>query len=137
MTSEVVAHDHLAPHDERMLASVLLLVVAAINVAPVVVTFAPARAVALYGLDPKVLADPVTLVLLRHRGVLFGLVSIWLGASALVPELRPWAIGTALLAKLAFLALYAAEPWARAPLRRVASADVIAIVMLALAAIAL
>jgi hypothetical protein len=107
-----------------------LAVVAVLNVVPVIVTFRPERAIALYGLAPSVLADPVTRVLLRHRGVLFGVLSAWLGASAYVVELRPWAIGAALASKVAFLALCAGERNARMALRRVAAADVIAIGLL-------
>jgi hypothetical protein len=112
---------------------ILLALVAALNLVPLVVTLTPHRALGLYGLDPAALADPVTQLLLRHRGVLFGVVSVWLGAAAMLPALRPWAIGTAIVAKAAFLALYASEPRARGPLSRVARADVIAIAMLGLA----
>ena len=116
-----------------MLARVLLALVAALNLVPTIVTAVPTRAAALYGLDAGVLEDPVARLLLRHRGVLFALVSAWLGASVWMPELRPWAMLSALVAKSAFLLLYWSEPRARTPLRLVAQADVLAIAALLVA----
>jgi len=49
----------------------LVLIAAAINLAPALGAVAPARMSALYGLDLK---DPNLQILMRHRAVLFGLV---------------------------------------------------------------
>jgi len=89
-----------------------------------------ARLPKLYGISAP--GDDLAL-LLRHRAVLFGLLGALLVGAAFVPILVGPALGGGLVSTVSFLVL--AGPWrtlGRA-LRRVALADVVAVVALAVA----
>lgn len=67
----------------KLAASLLFLVAAAINLAPVVGVLSAERLAALYGLP---FTDPTLEILMRHRAVLFGIVGALLVLAAFRPE---------------------------------------------------
>ncbi len=81
----------------------LVLIAAAINLAPVLGAFAPERMTALYGVD---LGDPNLQILMRHRAFLFGLVGTLLVVTAFHPPLRTvgYAIGFASMLSFVLIA---------------------------------
>lgn len=114
-----------------MLFKGLVLSIAVLNLVPGVVALAPSLSVQLYGipLDTQALA-----VVMRHRAVLLAFVGVALGVAAFRDDWWGPALGLALASKLSFLALCVAQQTALGPLKRVAAADVVALVALAWAA---
>ncbi len=110
-----------------VVATALQLLVAVLNLVPGVVALRPHRAESLYGIS----IDGSELALaMRHRAVLLSMVGVLLGLSAFdVGWLRP-ALLLAFVSKLAFLALFLRTGPHGAPMRRVAIADVVALVLL-------
>jgi hypothetical protein len=105
-----------------------LLLVAALNLVPGVVALRPGRTQDLYGIA---IDGPALALAMRHRAVLLALVGVLLGIAAFDEGwLRP-ALLVAFVSKLSFLALFAATRPHGAPMRRVAIADVGALVVLA------
>ena len=78
----------------------LVLVAAAINLAPLLGAFAPDRMTALYGVN---LDDPNLQILMRHRAVLFGLVGGVLLGAAFHPPLRTLGYTAGFASMLSFL----------------------------------
>jgi hypothetical protein len=115
-----------------MIARTLLVGIALLHLAPGIVAVMPARSVALYGIA---LAEPALAVVMRHRAVL--LASVGAGLVGAVLDARLWTAACVLAAtsKLSLLAIYALEGSPAGPLRRVALADAISLVALALAAL--
>jgi hypothetical protein len=110
-----------------MLARVLMVAVAVLNLLPSVVAVAPAWSVRLYGIA---LSTPALDVAMRHRAVLLGAVGAGLGVAAFVPSWWSPALALALASKVAFLSLWFAA--GRPPaLAGIARADVVALVILA------
>lgn len=116
----------------RVAISVLLAVVGLIHLLPVSGVLGAQRLAALYALP---FDDPNLLLLMRHRAVLFGL----LGAFLIYAAVRPAWTGPALVAGFvsvgSFLALAAASPALNAGVGRVVTADWIALLCLAVAAV--
>ena len=83
----------------QILWTVLVLVAAAINLAPVLGALAPERMTALYGVE---LDDPNLQILMRHRAVLFGLVGGLLLAAAFHPPLRTLGYAVGFTSMLSF-----------------------------------
>jgi hypothetical protein len=116
----------------RALWTVLVLVAAAINLAPSLGAVAPERMAASYGVD---LGDPNLQILMRHRAVLFGLVGGLLAAAAFHPPLRTvgYAVGFASMLSFPIVAWlvggYGAE------IRRVARIDAVGVAALTGAAV--
>jgi hypothetical protein len=112
-----------------MLARVLLLSVALLNLVPGIVAIMPSRSRALYGVA---LDAPALAVTMRHRAVLLACVGVLLAVAAF--DERWWAPASlvAWASKLAFLAIYALEGFPAGPLARVAWADLAALVVLAI-----
>jgi hypothetical protein len=110
-----------------MRASIPLLLVAALNLVPGVVALRPKRTEALYGIA---IDGPALALAMRHRAVLLTLVGVFLGVAAFDESwLRP-ALLLAFVSKGAFLALFAITGPHDAPMRRVAIADVGALIVL-------
>jgi hypothetical protein len=107
----------------------LLLLVAVLNLIPGVVAVLPSRAEALYGLSLDGAALSLTM---RHRAVLLALVGVLLALAAFDEAWWRPALLVALASKLSFLMLFAVTGPHGAPLRRVAFADVGALVVLAI-----
>jgi len=78
----------------------LVLVAAAINLAPVLGAVAPQRMTALYGVD---LEHPNLQILMRHRAVLFGVVGGLLLVTAFYPPLRTLGYAAGFASMLSFL----------------------------------
>lgn len=115
-----------------MLFRLLVLSVAALNLVPLVVAFAPRLSVTLYGLP---LDQPVLEVVMRHRAVLLGCVGVGLALAAFRDEWWLPAVSFALVSKLSFLALGLLHLNDLGALRRVAGSDVVALLVLAVAAL--
>jgi hypothetical protein len=114
-----------------MLFRLLVLSVAVLNLVPLVVAVAPRFSVTLYGLP---LDQPVLEVVIRHRAVLLGCVGVGLALAAFRDEWWVPALSFALVSKLSFLAMCLLRVNDLGPLRRVAGSDVIALLVLAVAA---
>ncbi|MBM4385027.1 MAG: phosphopantetheine adenylyltransferase [Deltaproteobacteria bacterium] len=104
----------------NLATALLLLLAAAIKLAPVVGVLGAERLRALYGVD---VSDPVLAILLRHRALLFGVVGGLLAAAAFRPELRAAAIVVGLASAIGFIAIAALEGGANGALARVVTAD--------------
>jgi len=110
----------------RWLPPTALALAALIHLLPLPGLFGAAQLQALYGLGE---IDATSLVLLRHRALLFGLFGVLLLAAIRRPGLRAAAIAVVLVSDIGFLllTLAAAMP---AALQRVALADAVSIVLL-------
>lgn len=106
----------------------LVLVAAAINLAPALGALAPDRMTALYGVD---LGDPNLQILMRHRAVLFGIVGGLLVAAAFHPPLRTLGYAVGFASMLSFLLVAWLVGGYSAQIQRVILADVVGIVALA------
>lgn len=109
------------------LAMLLFLVVAAVNLVPGGVAFAPERAVDLYG----VAFDGQSMtVLMRHRALLLAIVGVLLAVAAFVRSWRVPATVAGLLSMGTFVLLYTMAPEAMPKLAKVAFIDAVAMVLL-------
>jgi hypothetical protein len=113
-----------------MLDLVLIGAVALLNLVPGVVALVPGRTAALYGF---VVEGPALSLAIRHRAVLLALVGLLLGISLVDARWLPAALLVALVSKLSFLLLFALTGPHGPPMRRVALADVGALVLLGVA----
>ena len=114
-----------------MIPRVLLLAIAALNIIPVIVALSPRWSLTLYGFA---LDTPALDVVVRHRAVLLGCVGVGLGVAAFRESWWGPAVALALASKLSFLCVCALHLEALGPLRRVAVSDVVALLVLGLAA---
>ena len=110
------------------LFTLLVLVAAAINLAPVLGAVAPRRMTALYGVD---LEDPNLQILMRHRAVLFGVVGGLLLAAAFHPPLRTLGYAAGFISMLSFLLIAWLVGGYSAEIQRVILVDVVGIAALA------
>ena len=116
----------------RAIVTVLLLLAAAVNLLPVLGAFSTARLEALYGV---VVQDPNLAILMRHRAVLFAIVSGLLVLAAFHAPARALAIPAGLVSMLAFVALAGSVGEYNPLLRRVVIVDVVASLALVAAAV--
>ena len=112
--------------------TLLVLLAAAINLAPVLGAFAPERMSALYGVN---LADPNLQILMRHRAVLFGLVGGLLLVAAFHPPLRSVGYAAGFVSMLSFLLIAWLVGGYSAEIQRVILIDGVGIAALAGAAL--
>ena len=112
----------------RYLWTVLVLVAAAINLAPLLGAFAPERMTALYGVS---LDDANLQILMRHRAVLFGLVGGLLLAAAFHAPLRTLGYAAGFVSMVSFLLIAWLVGGYSEEIRRVIRIDVIGIAALA------
>jgi len=115
----------------RAFSTALFLLVAAVNLVPVVGVLSSARLEALYGVPIR---DPNLEILLRHRAVLFAIVGGLLAAAAFHPPLSAAAVGAGLASMLSFVVIAFSLGGHNAALRRVALVDVAASLVLVAAA---
>jgi hypothetical protein len=108
----------------------LVLVAAAINLAPVVGAVSAERMAVFYGVG---LADPNLQILMRHRAVLFGLVGGVLLVAAFHPPLRTLGYVLGFSSMLSFLLIAWGVGGYGAEIRRVIVVDVVGIAALAAA----
>lgn len=89
------------------------------------------RLARLYGVAAD---DPNLGILLQHRAVLFGLLGALLVAAAFRPELRAIALIAGLLSTVSFLVIAWGVGGYNAQIARVVAADIVAVVLLLVAA---
>ncbi|MGL5930149.1 MAG: hypothetical protein ACRCY8_14550 [Dermatophilaceae bacterium] len=87
--------------NDRVVAA-LLVVVGVGTASPVLAVVAAADLDRQYGVTPE---DPLVVALLQHRGVLQAALGAWLVAAAIRPQWLVPAAATAVVTKVAFLAL--------------------------------
>ena len=116
-----------------MLGSTLFVLIALLNLLPGIVAFRAARTEALYGFATEGAAMELAM---RHRAVLLALVGLLLGLAAYDETWRRPALLAAGVSKGSFLLLFALTGPHDAPMRRVAFADVVALLVLGVAAAA-
>lgn len=109
------------------IASIILFIVGIMNLLPVIVFFDASKTAKLYGLPVD--GESLT-ILMRHRGVLLGIVGLILIAAAFKPEFKILAIALALISKIAFIFLTFTAANYSAEIKQVALIDVGAIVLL-------
>lgn len=112
--------------------TLLFLAVAAVNLLPGGVAFAPERAVDLYGIAP--LEGDALLLLMRHRALLLAIVGVLLAVAAFVRSWRVPATVAGLLSMVTFIAMVAMSGGELAKLQRVMWIDVGAVALLLVAA---
>lgn len=113
------------------IAAALFVLVGLVNLLPVIGVMSGERLQAMYRVT---LASPDLVLLMRHRAMLLAIVGGLLIAAAFRPELRTAAIVAGFVSMLSFVALAAGEP-VGAALRRVATVDIVASILLAAAAV--
>lgn len=113
----------------QILVTVLFLLAALINLAPVMGAFSVARMEALYGIP---IAGPDLEILLRHRAILFGIVGTILVVAAFSPEVRTIALAAGLVSMVSFIVIALAVGGYDSALQRVVWADVAGSVFLVL-----
>ncbi|RZU01077.1 phosphopantetheine adenylyltransferase [Rivibacter subsaxonicus] len=117
----------------RYLVTAMLIAVAVIHLLPLSGVLGAERLAALYGLR---FDDPNLAILMRHRAVLFGLLGAFFLLAAFVPSLQPLALIGGFLSVASFLWLAWSSGGYNAALGRVVTADVVALVCLAVGAAA-
>lgn len=117
----------------QYLWTALVLVAAAINLAPVLGAFAPERMIALYGVGME---DPNLQILMRHRAVLFGIVGGLMVAAAFHSPLRTLGYVVGFASMLSFLLIAWWVGGYSAAIQRVILVDVVGIAALAAAGLA-
>jgi hypothetical protein len=117
----------------RHLVSAMLVVVAIIHLLPLPGAIGSKRLTALYGLS---FDEPNLAILMRHRAVLFGLLGAFLLTAAFSPELQGIALIGGLVSVLSFLCVASSVGSYNAQVRRVFTADIVALVCLVIGAVA-
>ena len=110
------------------IATIMLLIVAAIHVLPLLGAFGEKHLSGLYGIS---LGDPNLAILMRHRAVLFGLLGAFLFVAALTPLLRLAGFIAGAISVGSFLLLAWHVGGYNDHLRKVFATDVVAAVCLA------
>ena len=108
-------------------ASIILFIVGIINILPIIVFFDSSKTAKLYGVP---IEGESLIILMRHRGVLLGLVGLVLIFAVFKSEFRIFAIVAALISKLAFIFLTFTASNYTTEVRQVALIDVGAVVLL-------
>lgn len=111
----------------EILSIVLFLGASVINLLPISGVLSADRLATLYAVSFE---DPNSVILMRHRAVLLGLIGALLAAAAFHPPLRPTAVVLGLVSMLSFVLIARLVGGYNAELRRVALADVIGSVLL-------
>ena len=109
------------------IALIILVIVGVINLLPITVFFDATKTIKLYGMPIE--GESLT-ILMRHRGVLLGLVGLALIVAAVKPEYRVLAITLALISKFAFVFLTFTAADYTPEVRQIALIDVGAIALL-------
>lgn len=110
----------------------MLLVVAAIHLAPLTGFIGAPRLQTLYGIDPS---DGTLVILLRHRAVLFGILGSFFAYAAFVRSLQPVAFIGAAVSMASFFYLAATVENTGEAIRKIVLADAIASMCLAIAVV--
>ncbi len=115
-----------------MIVAIVLLIVALIHFLPLVGVLGVAKLSDLYGIS---IQDPNLAILMRHRAVLFGMLSFFLAYAAFHPELHGLALTAAALSVFSFLLLALQTGRYNHALSTVFKVDMIAAIQIVLAAI--
>ena len=113
------------------LISLLLILVGIINAYPVIGVVSATKLQTLYGVT---ISDANLIILMRHRAVLFGLLGGFIIYSAFSPNLQPIALILGFISMLTFILLAALIGNYNIFIRKVVMADIIASIMLLIAA---
>jgi hypothetical protein len=108
--------------------TLLVLIAAAINLAPLLGVFSPERMGPFYGVD---LDDPNLQILMRHRAILFGIVGGLLLVAAFHPPLRSLGYAVGFASMLSFLLIAWMVGGYNAQIQRVVLIDLVGIAALA------
>lgn len=114
--------------------SASLLIAAVIHLLPLQGVLGTDRLVALYGALP--FDEPNLAILMRHRAVLFGLLGLFLVIAAFRPALQTLAFIAAFISVISYLWLAWSVGSYNAQLGRVVTADIVALICLAVGAAA-
>lgn len=117
----------------RYFIAATLLAGGLIHLLPVVGVLGPERLASLYGVS---IVDPNSLILMRHRAVLFGLIGGLMVLAIFKPALQPLAFGVGLLSVSSFLYIAWSIGQYNALLSRVVAVDIVALACLSAGAIA-
>ena len=117
----------------RVFVRIAFILVALVNLGPVIGVASAARLNNLYGIT---IANPNVEILLRHRAVLFGIVGLLLLLAAFKPSLRLVAVSFGLLSMLSFVFVAVVVASYSPEIGRVLVIDVAASVILAVGAVA-
>jgi hypothetical protein len=112
---------------------IALLVVAVIHLLPVPGVMGADALHRLYGIS---FSDPDTVVLMRHRAVLFGLLGAVLAYAAFRPAVQGLALIAGWISVIAYLGLWWSAHSSNPALHRVAVADLVALAALAVGSVA-
>jgi hypothetical protein len=118
----------------KILVSAMLAVAGLIHLLPLPGLLGGAKLSALYGLP---FDEPNLAIVMRHRAVLFGLIGAFLLYAAFTPQVQVLALVAGLVSVLSFLALAWSTGGYNAQIGRVVAADVVALVCLVVASVAL
>lgn len=116
----------------ELLIRIGLVGVGVIHLLPIMGVTGAAALQRLYGLP---ISDPNLLILLQHRAVLFAIVGLLQFAAVLRVEWRPLALMVGAVSVVSFLAIALLVGGYNAAIARVVWADVLALVLLAVAAV--
>ena len=114
----------------KLAITLLFLLAALVNLAPVPGVLSAARLTALYGMPFE---DPNLQILMRHRAVLFGIVGVLLAVAAFRPSLQAVAATVGFASMLSFIAIAFAVGGYSPAVRRIVLGDVVGAVALAFA----
>jgi hypothetical protein len=114
----------------RLLTTIVLLASALLHLLPALGVLGASRLAALYG---AVYDEPNTLLLLRHRAVLFGLLALACGVAAFRPAWQTPVLLAALVSTASFVLLAVGAGPLNALVQRVVVIDIVAAVLLGLA----
>lgn len=116
----------------ELLIRIGLVGVGVIHLLPIMGVTGAAALARLYGLS---ISDPNLLILLQHRAVLFAIVGLLQFAAVFRVEWRPLALAVGAVSVVSFLAVALLVGDYNAAIARVVWADVLALVLLAVAAV--
>jgi hypothetical protein len=117
----------------RYILSAMLTVVGIIHLLPLTGVLGVSRLHTLYGVT---IADPDLEILMRHRAVLFGMLGAFLIYAAFRPGVQLAALIAGAVSVISFLVIAGLVGGYNTAIARVVTADVVAVVCLAIAALA-
>lgn len=115
------------------LVSAMLIIVAIIHLMPAIGALGNDRLSKLYGIT---IGDPNTSILMRHRAILFGIFGAFLAFAAFMPAFQTAAFVGGFVSVISFLWLARSVRSHNQQVRRVVTADLIALAALVLGAAA-
>jgi hypothetical protein len=119
----------VSAHVTELALAASLLAASVIHLIPALGAISVQRLRALYGIEP---GDPVLVLLLRHRALLFGVLGVFFLGAVWVPGMRIGAAAVALFSMLSFVLLAGGEA-RTAAIGRVVRVDLVVSAMLGIA----